>query len=92
MLCIGIEQTLRARCMLIGRNFQPFMVLQAHVRNEDRRDHTQHMIRERHASQVDDSINNEVIRLNSHDGTCIYQLLASAFRFDIALYGTRHGP
>src|SRR3546814_11684663 len=57
------------------------MVTQTRVRNEDRRDHTKHMIRLRHANQVNDSIANEIILLNSHDGTSSYQMLAGAFRF-----------
>jgi len=61
--------------------FQPFMVTQTRVRNEDRRDFTKHMIRLRHANQVNDSIANEIILLNSHDGTSSYQMLAGAFRF-----------
>src|SRR3546814_8105435 len=43
--------------------------------------HTKHMIRLRHANQVNDSIANEIILLNSHDGTSSYQMLAGAFRF-----------
>ena len=39
--------------------FQPFIVTQTRVRNEDRRDFTKHMIRLRHANQVNDSIANE---------------------------------
>ena len=61
--------------------FQPFMVTQTRVRNEARREHTKHMIRLRHANQVNDSIANEIILLNSHDGTSSYQMLAGAFRF-----------
>ena len=61
--------------------FEPFMVTQTRVRNEDRREHTKHMIRLRHANQVNDSIANEIILLNSHDGTSSYQMLAGAFRF-----------
>lgn len=61
--------------------FQPFMVTQTRVRSEDRREHTKHMIRLRHANQVNDSITNEIILLNSHDGTSSYQMLAGAFRF-----------
>src|SRR3546814_10526378 len=57
------------------------MVTQTRVRNEDRREHTKHMIRLRHANQVNDSIANEIILLNSHDGTSSYQMLAGAFRF-----------
>jgi len=61
--------------------FQPFMVTQTRVRNQDRRDHTKHMIRLRHANQVNDSIANEIVLLNSHDGTSSYQMLAGMFRF-----------
>lgn len=61
--------------------FEPFMVTQTRVRNEDRREHTKHMIRLRHANQVNDSIANEIILLNSHDGSSSYQMLAGAFRF-----------
>src|SRR3546814_14992368 len=32
--------------------FQPFMVTQTRTRHEDRRDYTKHMIRLRHASQI----------------------------------------
>lgn len=61
--------------------FQPFMVAQTRVRNEDRRDFTKHMIRLRHASQINDAEANEVVLLNSHDGTSSYQMLAGMFRF-----------
>ncbi|KHK48540.1 hypothetical protein PI87_27870 [Ralstonia sp. A12] len=61
--------------------FQPFMVTQTRVRQEDRRDFTKHMIRLRHASQINGSEANEIILLNSHDGTSSYQMLAGMFRF-----------
>lgn len=61
--------------------FQPFMVCQTRVRNGDRRDYTKHMIRLRHASQINGSEANEIILLNSHDGTSSYQMLAGMFRF-----------
>jgi hypothetical protein len=32
--------------------FEPFMVTQTRVRHDDRRDYTKHMIRLRHASQI----------------------------------------
>ena len=62
-------------------DFQPFMVCQTRVRNDDRRDFTKHMIRLRHASQINGSEANEIILLNSHDGTSSYQMLAGMFRF-----------
>lgn len=61
--------------------FEPFMVCQTHVRNEDRREYTKHLIRMRHASQINGSEANEIILLNSHDGTSSYQMLAGMFRF-----------
>ena len=57
--------------------FQPFMVTQTRTRHEDRRDYTKHMIRLRHASQINARGEaNEIILLNSHDGTSSYQMLA----------------
>ncbi|MBT2336663.1 DUF945 domain-containing protein [Variovorax paradoxus] len=61
--------------------FQPFMVAQTRVRHDDRRDFTKHMIRLRHANQINAREANEIILLNSHDGTSSYQLLAGMFRF-----------
>lgn len=61
--------------------FQPFMVAQTRTRHEDRRDYTKHMIRLRHASQINGAEVNEIILLNSHDGTSSYQMLAGMFRF-----------
>ncbi|MDY4313329.1 DUF932 domain-containing protein [Pectobacterium actinidiae] len=62
--------------------FQPFMVTQTRTRHEDRRDYTKHMIRLRHASQINARGEaNEIILLNSHDGSSSYQMLAGMFRF-----------
>ncbi|TAL52747.1 DUF932 domain-containing protein [Pandoraea sp.] len=61
--------------------FQPFMVTQTRVREDERRDFTKHMIRLRHASQINGAEANEIILLNSHDGTSSYQMLAGMFRF-----------
>ena len=49
--------------------FQPFMVTQTRVRDEGKREHTKHMIRLRHASQINGAEANEIVLLNSHDGT-----------------------
>jgi hypothetical protein len=57
------------------------MVTQTRVRDEDRREHTKHMIRLRHASQINGAEANEIVLLNSHDGTSSYQMLAGMFRF-----------
>ena len=61
--------------------FQPFMVCQTRVRRDDRRDFTKHLLRLRHASQINGAEANEIILLNSHDGTSSYQMLAGQFRF-----------
>lgn len=61
--------------------FQPFMVCQTRVRNEGKRDFTKHMIRLRHASQIATTQANEIVVLNSHDGTSSYQMIAGCFRF-----------
>lgn len=61
--------------------FEPFMVCQTRVRNESKREFTKHMLRLRHARQINDAEANEIILLNSHDGTSSYQMLAGMFRF-----------
>ncbi|WP_313024519.1 DUF932 domain-containing protein [Pseudomonas lopnurensis] len=66
---------------LRSEGFQPFMVCQTRVRNQDRREFTKHLIRLRHASQINGEEANEVILLNSHDGTSSYQMLAGMFKF-----------
>lgn len=61
--------------------FQPFMVTQTRVRDEGKREHTKHMLRLRHASQINGAEANEIVLLNSHDGTSSYQMLVGMFRF-----------
>lgn len=61
--------------------FAPFMVAQNRVRDEGKREHTKHMLRLRHTSQINGAEANEVILLNSHDGTSSYQMLAGQYRF-----------
>ena len=61
--------------------FQPFMATQTRVRDEGKREHTRHMLRLRHASQINGAEANEIVLLNSHDGTSSYQMLAGMFRF-----------
>ena len=60
--------------------FEPFMVAQARVRDESRREHTKHMLRLRHRSQTVALDTNEIILINSHDGTSSYRLLAGTYR------------
>lgn len=61
--------------------FQPFMICQTRVRDTGKREHTKHMLRLRHAAQINGAEANEIILLNSHDGTSSYQMLAGMFRF-----------
>lgn len=61
--------------------FQPFMACQTQVRDEGKREHTKHMLRLRHVSQINGHEANEIILLNSHDGSSSYQMLAGMFRF-----------
>lgn len=61
--------------------FEAFMACQTRVRNEGKREHTKHMLRLRHASQIATEETNEIILLNSHDGTSSYQMIGGKFRF-----------
>lgn len=66
---------------LRAEGFQPFMVCQTRVRDAGKREHTKHLLRLRHASQINGREANEIILLNSHDGSSSYQMLAGMFRF-----------
>ena len=61
--------------------FQPFMVCQSRCRDEGKKEHTKHMLRLRHASQITAAQANEIVLLNSHDGTSAYQMISGVFRF-----------
>jgi hypothetical protein len=61
--------------------FQPFMAGQSGTRIEGKEAHTKHMLRLRHADQIVGKEANEIILINSHDGTSSYQMLAGCFRF-----------
>lgn len=61
--------------------FSPFMACQSKCRDEGKREHTKHMVRLRHESQINSGEANEIILLNSHDGTSSYQMLSGMFRF-----------
>lgn len=62
--------------------FVPVMAAQARCRDEGKREFTKHMIRLRHAGQGrGEGEANEIILLNSHDGTSSYQMVAGMFRF-----------
>jgi Domain of unknown function (DUF932) len=62
--------------------FEPFMVAQGASRIEGKAEFTKHLIRMRHAGQVQTKPEaNEIILINSHDGASSYQMLAGMFRF-----------
>ena len=67
--------------------FRPFFACQAKVRTEnlDRADFAKHMIRFRHASMINSDVANEIILVNSHDGSTSYQMMAGAFRLELFL-------
>ncbi|KVW83258.1 DUF932 domain-containing protein [Burkholderia ubonensis] len=66
---------------LRNEDFQPFMVCQTRVRDAGKREFTKHMLRLRHADQIAGEEADEIVLLNSHDGTSSYQMLAGTFRF-----------
>ena len=62
--------------------FEPFMVAQSKSRIECKTEFTKHMIRMRHAGQVNTRPEaNEIILINSHDGASSCQMLSGLFRF-----------
>lgn len=66
---------------LRGAGFQPFMACQARTRVEGKEAFTKHLIRLRHEGQINGETANEIILVNSHDGTSSYQMLAGCYRF-----------
>ncbi|MFZ6774608.1 DUF932 domain-containing protein [Undibacterium sp. SXout7W] len=66
---------------LRDQGFSPFMVCQSRVRDDGKREHAKHMVRMRHAGNINAAEANEIILLNSHDGSSSYQLFAGCFRF-----------
>lgn len=67
---------------LRGEGFEPYEIRQTRVRDAGKREHTKHMVRMRHASQIStkDEVP-EIILLNSHDGSSSYQIMSGVFRF-----------
>lgn len=62
--------------------FFPFFAAQATSRIPGKSEFTKHMIRLRHADSIANNEGaNEIVLINSHDGTSSYQLLAGFFRF-----------
>ena len=66
---------------LRNEGFEPFMICQTRVHDQGKREFTKHMLRLRHADQITGEEADEIVLLNSHDGTSSYQMLAGAFRF-----------
>lgn len=66
---------------LRNEGFMPFMAAQSRTRIEGKQDFTKHMIRLRKADMITGDEANEIVLINSHDGTSSYQMLAGVFRF-----------
>lgn len=66
---------------LRNEGFLPFMAAQSKCRIEGKTEFTKHMLRFRRADMVVADEANEIILINSHDGTSSYQMLAGMFRF-----------
>nr|WP_009960118.1 DUF932 domain-containing protein [Verrucomicrobium spinosum] len=67
---------------LMAEDFQVHAVMQGGSRDEQKRGFTKHLLRLRHASQAltVGGTHNEIVLLNSHDGTSSYRLMAGVFR------------
>jgi len=67
---------------LIKEGFRPYAVMQGGTRDEQRLGFTKHLLRLRHDSQslAVGGTHNEIILINSHDGTSSYRLIAGVFR------------
>jgi hypothetical protein len=80
----GYIPTSQVLAGLRKEGFQPFFACQTRVKVLDKAEFTKHMLRLRHASQIvgaDSSEADEIILVNSHDGSSAYQMLAGVFRF-----------
>lgn len=66
---------------LRSEGFLPFSVCQSRSQIEGKSEFTKHMIRLRQHDQISANEANEIILINSHDGTSSYQILAGMFRF-----------
>jgi hypothetical protein len=61
--------------------FEPFYAIQAKSRQPDGSEYMKHMIRLRASDSIRSGEANEVILVNSHNGTSAYQLIAGVFSF-----------
>ncbi len=66
---------------LAKEGFEPFYTAQAGVRDVGRMGFAKHLIRFRHRSQIADESVNEIVLINSHDGSSSYRMLAGCYRF-----------
>lgn len=60
--------------------FFPYMVMQGRSRIEGKEDFTKHLLRFRRESDMDAREVNEIVLVNSHDGTSSYQMMAGCYR------------
>lgn len=67
---------------LMSEGFRPYAVMQGGSRDAEKRAFTKHVLRLRHDSQEVQvgGTHNEIVLLNSHDGTSSYRLMAGVFR------------
>lgn len=67
---------------LMSKDYGVFAVSQGGSRDEDKRGFTKHLVRFRPLSQTTQvgGTHNEIVLLNSHDGTSAYRLMAGVFR------------
>ncbi|MFI7524546.1 DUF932 domain-containing protein [Nocardia salmonicida] len=77
----GFIPTIKVLRRLEREGFRPFAVAQTKTRDEGHREFTKHMIRLRHGDAVQAAEANEIVLLNSHNGTSAYQMLAGLLRF-----------
>lgn len=60
--------------------FEPFFACQSRVRTPDRREHVRHLLRLRRAGQITQKEVQEIVLLNSHDGTSSYRMMPGMYR------------
>lgn len=74
--------TMEIMQQLQREGFRPYAVMQGGSRDEEKRGFTKHLLRLRHDSQALSvgGTHNEIVLLNSHDGTSSYRLMAGVFR------------
>lgn len=80
----GYVPTIDVLDALRKEGFMPFMVCQAGTRVLDKTAYTKHMLRlrrDQRDNRTDGQEVNDIILLNSHDGSSAYQMLAGCFRF-----------